>query len=67
MKVILSELLKAMSFWHEQASDNGWHEQFQVADFTIWVDDEGHIKDSVATQTGGDTIYIEREEDRHVR
>lgn len=59
MKVNTSELLNALTFWHDIAEDNGWHEGFLTADFTVWVDPEGHVTDSVATQTGGDCIYFE--------
>jgi hypothetical protein len=65
MKVRTTELYHAIGFWQVVANENGWGDKYDTADLTIWVDGEGHVTDSVATQTGGGCVYIEEEASRH--
>lgn len=67
MKVKLSHLDEARRFWRTIAVDNGWGDVFDTGseiDFTLWVDPEGNVTDSVATRTGGGCIYLEEHHDR---
>jgi len=56
MNVNAIELENALHFWRTQASANGWRETHP--DFTVWVDSDGHVTDSVGTRDGSDLVHI---------
>jgi hypothetical protein len=64
MKVKLDQLGLAAAFWREIAEKNGWGDQYTIADLTVWVDDDGNVTDSVATNTGGGTLYVQSATER---
>jgi hypothetical protein len=64
MKVKLDHLGLAVAQWREIAERNGWGDQYEIADLTVWVDDDGNVTDSVATNTGGGTLYVQADQER---
>jgi len=60
IKIETAGLKHALSFWRNIANENGWGPHYDAADLTVWVDDEGKVTDSVATQTGGGCVYVVR-------
>jgi|SoiMethySBSTD1v2_1073268.scaffolds.fasta_scaffold158686_3 hypothetical protein len=64
MKVKLDQLGLAVAQWREIAERNGWGDQYTIADLTVWVDDDGNVTDSVATNTGGGTLYVQAEQEK---
>lgn len=50
----------ALNQWRNIARDNGWGDAFhnRTASFTVWVNPNGTLADSVATNDGHGKLYI---------
>jgi hypothetical protein len=56
VKVDLLALESAIQQWRDLATKNDWAQTHPG--FTVWVTADGTVTDSVAVQSGQDTLYI---------